>query len=299
MSILLDRICELIQKEYAKKEPIWRSISHIEQKDLNYLESECKKDSEFDPMNTRKTLLQHFYTGSSPFEVRQCDYGQVIVIYDNEEQKRDLPWGLWGRILRLYTERYPSSTPFKVYFLASTNLRLFPRRWFDEPSQRMGGEPIRPQHINGGYTYHCNRETIMIYRAEDATRVLIHELMHSCCLDKMEQGVDQVEAETEAWAELMYVGFMSQGDTAQFSKLLQQQSNWIQIQNQAVRAHIRRPKDFPWRYTIGKQEVWERWGILLPVSHDIEEAQLSLRLTYPPNDRIKREYNVRRQSVIL
>ena len=37
-----------------------------------------------------------------------------------------------------------------------------------------------------------------IYKAEDATRVLIHELMHSSCADNHENGIDIVEAETEA-----------------------------------------------------------------------------------------------------
>jgi hypothetical protein len=297
MAILLDRIIGLVQQEFTKKEPIWTSHSFITKKDIKYMDSECKKDSEFDPMNARKTLLHKFHTGKAPFEVKTCEYGKVIAIFDHEDQKKDIPWGLWGRILRLYTEQ-SASVPFTIFFLASTHLRLFPKRWFHTPNQSIG-DSIQPQHINGGYTYHCNRETIMIYRAEDATRVLLHELMHSCCLDKMEKGIDQVEAETEAWAELLYVGFLSQGKSMVFHTLLQRQSDWMQTQDQAVRAHIRKPRDFPWRYTIGKEEVWKRWSILLPISKLIQDSQISLRLTAPPHPTIKKQFNVRKESTIL
>jgi hypothetical protein len=177
-------------------------------------------------------------------------------------------------------------------------VRLFPKRWFREPNIQVG-EEIKPQHINGGYTYHCNRETIMIYRAEDATRVLLHELMHSCCLDKMERGIDQVEAETEAWAELLYIGFLSQGKAQLFRLLHQRQSDWMRVQDQAVKAHMKKPRDFPWRYTMGKEEVWQRWGILLPISAYEKEAQMSLRLTAPPSDMIKRRFHVSPKSTIL
>lgn len=296
MSLLLEGVRAQIEQEYQKPAPSWRTISYMAKSDLEYMQKECSKDSEFDPMNARKTMLRRFETGKAPWEVRECEYGCVIAIYDREEQKKDLPWGLWGRILRRYTEK--GMKPFRIFFLASPHVRLFPKRWFREPNIQVG-EEIKPQHINGGYTYHCNRETIMIYRAEDATRVLLHELMHSCCLDKMEKGIDQVEAETEAWAELLYIGFLSQGKAPLFRLLHQRQSDWMQVQDQAVKAHIKNPRDFPWRYTIGKEEVWRRWGILLPISDYDKEAQMSLRLTAPPSDTIKRRFHVTAKSTIL
>jgi hypothetical protein len=155
----------------------------------------------------------------------------------------------------------------KIFLLAHSAKRLFPQG------------PITPQNINGGYTYPCNKETIMIYRAEDATRVLIHELMHAYCLDHMDLGIDQVEAETEAWAELIYIAILSKGDPQKFKRYHQQQSDWMQRQNQRVKTYIKDTRAFPWRYTVGKEEVWRRWGILLP----LEGTQRidSLRLTYP------------------
>jgi hypothetical protein len=299
MAILLDRFLEVIQYEYKKKEPIWTSVSKLTSADYTFLEKECRKDSEFDPLNARKIMWDRFQSGKAPCEIKECEYGRVVVIYDREEQKQDLPWGLWGRIVRLYTEKRKSSTPFRIYFLASPHLRLFPKRWFNHP-HHWEGDIIHPLHINGGYTYPCNHETIMIYRAEDATRVLLHELMHSCCLDKVELGIDQVEAETEAWAELVYAGFLSKGRRGLFRTLVIHQSDWMQVQNRVVEIHTKKPKDFPWRYTIGKEEVWARWGILHPFpSVPLPQAEMSLRLTYPPTDAIKQQFGVRPESTIL
>uniref|UniRef100_A0A6C0KUF9 Uncharacterized protein n=1 Tax=viral metagenome TaxID=1070528 RepID=A0A6C0KUF9_9ZZZZ len=285
----LDEVARLIRHEYLKNEPRWISESTISSEDMAFLEKECKIDSEFDPLHTRQQLLSQFKKGHAPYEVKHCIYGQVIVIYENEEQKNDIPWGLWGRILRMYTaEGTSSSKPFKIYFLANTHLRIAPPL----------GKKIEPQHINGGYTYPCNHETIMIYRAEDATRVLLHELMHSSCMDHMEHGVDRVEAETEAWAELLYIGFLSQGNRVRFNHLHQLQSDWIQTQNQLVKKHVKRPMDFPARYTLEKEKIWQKWGIVLPYAH-IVNAGRSLRLTVPPYPTLKKQWKVSSSSTIL
>ena len=152
----------------------------------------------------------------------------------------------------------------------------------------------------------------MIYRAEDATRVLIHELQHASCLDHHEDGVDLVEAETEAWAELLYVALLSQGNPAVFQKLLQKQVMWMMIQNDVIRHHIRRPRQFPWRYTVGKEDVWRRWGLLPDVERNTtEQYELrrnappttllptrSLRLTAPPSADIQRAFGVEKSNVL-
>jgi hypothetical protein len=186
----------------------------------------------------------------------------------------------------------PFRKPFKIFFLANRSLRQFPSE----------DEPITPENINGGYTYRCDPETIVIYRAEDATRVLIHELQHSCCLDNPENGVDIIEAETEAWAELFYVAIISQGKKYIFKDLIQRQSEWMIKQNRKVRQHMMGPNtmEFPWRYTIGKEEVWERWGILRrDEMKPVINVGKSLRLTYPPNNVLKNRFKVIKESTIL
>lgn len=298
MSIIYP-LLRLVHKEFTHAAPKW-SIVHST--DISFLEKECNTPSEFDPYHTRKNMMQRYKSGQSAIKTMRCEYGQVTVIYYDNTQYNDIPWELWGRILRLYTDSFSKNKiKFKIFFLASPHLRTFPDG--EITPYNINGphtmykphKPIGPHNINGGYTYPCNHETIIIYRAEDATRVLIHELMHSCCLDNMALGIDQVEAETEAWAELIYIALLSRG-TAMFYTLLQKQSAWIINQNEKVVRHITTPKQFPWRYTIGKEEVWRRWNILKHASIDVGN---SLRLTCPPTNSIKQSFGVTTKSTIL
>jgi hypothetical protein len=167
----------------------------------------------------------------------------------------------------------------------------------------------------------------MIYRAEDATRVLLHELQHANCLDSTPEGRgltgtshqhnDALEAETEAWAELLYAGVLSQGKRSVFLQLVQEQAAWFIEQNEQVKQHMKTPTQFPYRYTIAKEAVWRRWGIrdlakppkaATQAQHSLRLAahtsgaaspQHSLRLTPPPSAALKRIFGVRPDSTIL
>lgn len=285
ISTLLDKV----QREFTQPEVEWENIN-LSDKDYKFLSEECNKDSEFDPLNKRKRMFEDMKNGKLLVVASKCKYGQIVALFETMEQMAELPWDLWGRIFRLFSE--PWRRPFKVFFLASQSLREFPPE----------NEPITPENINGGYTYRCDPETIVIYRAEDATRVLIHELQHSCCLDKPENGVDIVEAETEAWAEIFYIAIISQGKKYMFKDLLQRQSEWMIKQNRKVKKHMSNPNsmEFPWRYTIGKEDVWERWGILRKDEmKPVVNVGNSLRLTYPPNDILKARFKVIKTSTIL
>ena len=302
LEMLLGAVLNCIKNEFKQESPAWKILSKCPENDMAFLKKECNAPSEFDPMRLRKAMIDGLENRQSHMTVASCQYGTVYAVYNTPDQYYDIPWGLWGRILRMYTEDLKKQKPFKIFFLASNTIREFPK----------GTKPITPLNINGGYTYQCNHETIMIYRAEDATRVLLHELMHACCLDKPENGVDVVEAETEAWAELMYVGFLSRGNKQRFGELLKKQSDWIQIQNDKVRRHMKSPMAFPWRYTVGKEEVWRRWNIIGPhndsalhndsaphTDHAEYKPMTSLRLTCPPDNTSKKNFNVRFYSVIL
>ena len=289
MSILLHSTLDLVRKEFALNAPIWTFGHEINKKELAYLQKECTTPSEFDPQNRRHNMYQNMVDGISKVVKGTCPYGSVIAILEHPTQMDHIPWELWGRILRLYTE--DGHPPFTMFFLANTHLRMFPS----------GKQPITPHNINGGYTYPCNRQTIVIYRAEDATRVLLHELMHSCCLDNPKLDVDRVEAATEAWAELMYVGLLSQGVEREFMTLLHMQSNWMIKQDAIVKKHMQNPEsmEFPWRYTIGKEKLWRKWNILVdtPMAHIV--VGHSLRLTCPPSKAIKSKFHVSKESTIL
>jgi hypothetical protein len=276
-----------ITNDFKMEEPVWVDADLIED-DILFLKGECEKPSQFDPNNRRKVLFDKFIDRSATLCIKNCEYGKVFCILERKGQIDEIPWGLWGRILRLYSQK---NKPFRVFLLADETLRKFPKRG-----------PIKPNNINGGYTYACNRRSIVIYRAEDATRVLLHELMHSCCLDKMENGVDLVEAETEAWAELIYIGLLSEGKSYIFKSLLQRQSEYMRKQNERIIAEYGisdENKDFPWRYTLGKQRVWERWGILIEDNMKPYIRIQSLRMTYPPDNNLKDRFKVSRASIIL
>jgi hypothetical protein len=265
----------------------------MDEKEKEYLKNECQTPSEFDPYNRRKTMYDNMLSGRASTFIASCPYGKVIAILDNADQVLDIPWQLWGRIMRLYTEKGKASqTPFKIFFLANTHLRTFPQHG-----------RIYPENINGGYTYPGNRETIMIYRAEDATRVLIHEIMHSCNLDNHANGVDQVEAETEAWAELVYIGLLSKGIKKECNDLLHKQAEWMRKQNLKVKQYMHHPEsmEFPWRYTIGKEDVWRKWNLLPNTMKGRPFITIgnSLRLTYPPSNVLKTRFRVRKESTIL
>jgi hypothetical protein len=285
MSILLDAVFDLIRKEYQKPAPSW-TIATVDPmgQDMAYLCDECNKESEFDPHHTRQTMINRLKKGTTTCEQYRCDDGAIYVVYDNPSQKKEIPWELWGRILRLY--RTSSEAPFRIFFILSTHLREFPKQG-----------KITPHHINGGYTYPCNHETVVIYRAEDATRVLIHELQHACCLDHNELGLDQVEAETEAWAELFYCGFLSRGNQRWFTQWIQAQSDWIQNQNRRILTQIGDTTAFPWRYTVAKELVWRRWGILKPLKD--QRTSNSLRLTFQPSHALMNAFHVNTTSTIL
>jgi len=335
---LLDATLALIQAEYKKPEVTWRSAP-INAKELAFLERECTKNVEFDPQGWRKEMFQRYKRGGR-MEVRECDYGRVIVLYHNDDQT--VPWGLWGRILRLY------GVNTCIYFLAHPALRQFPKGTI-RINNVSASYPIGPIHINGGYNYPCNAKEVMIYRAEDATRVLLHELQHANCLDSTPEGrgilssgtreteptpeqrgilsrgtrenhdgTDALEAETEAWAELLYAGVLSQGKRSVFLQLVQEQAAWFIEQNEQVKQHMKTPTQFPYRYTIAKEAVWRRWGIrdlaakppkaATQAQHSLRLAahtsgaaspQHSLRLTPPPSAALKRIFGVRPDSTIL
>jgi hypothetical protein len=154
---------------------------------------------------------------------------------------------------------------------------------------------VRPRHINGGYTYSCDPTCVFVYRAEDATRVLIHELLHAACTDRKGVGLEQKEAETEAWAELLWCGFLTDGDLKPFKSLVRLQSAWMrgQVAGLVRGAHFAvdgGDTPFPWRYTVGKMVMWRQWGVL---DEDVRPTRTrSLRLTVPPQAAFQRKFDV-------
>jgi hypothetical protein len=288
----MDRILQSIRQDVRKAPPGWTIGKSIPTAAWKWIQKEVQSDSEFDALRLRYHTLHH---PERQMLYATCPFGSVFVIYSDKtfDPIKDIPWDLWGRILRLFYRKQPSH----IYFLANPSLRRF-------PSSSSSSSSIKPEHINGGYTYPCRQDTIVIYRAEDATRVLIHELQHALCLDHQERGVDRVEAETEAWAELFYTALLARGDPTEWKRLWSRQWKWILEQNRQVARHMRSPfsQEFPWRYTLGKEQALRGWFLPSSLSSPSRTQGLSptsLRLTAPPTRKQKQEQGVRASSTVL
>lgn len=281
---LLRPLLDLIQKEMKQSAPVWKN-SYMTSKEWRDIQEEAETPSEFDREERRKSMFQRWKRQEVQSVTKECEYGKITVVLDNGLFPEEIPWEAWGRILRLY-----GPGPFRIYVLGHSSLRMFPSSI---------KQPIQPEHINGGYTYPCKKNRIIIYRAEDSTRVLLHELMHASCLDDPSHSTDQQEAETEAWAELIYHALLSKGNPFLFGRAQRLQSTWMKVQNHRVKKHLSQPFAFPWRYTIGKEEVWKRWGIFHPLSVSSVSSHDSLRLTFPPSHTIKMAWKVSSSSIFL
>lgn len=290
----LYKIADIMKDEFAKEAPKWEKAD-ISTEELDTLRKECITPSVHDPHQLRLKMWNAMEKDDAYTIAISCPYGKLIAAFERFEQMDELPLELWGRIMRLFTDRKDNrDKPYRVYFMANSMLR------------KMSGEKgqaIGPGDINGGYTYPCDHDMIFIYRAEDATRVLIHELFHSSCTDKS-SDVDILESETEAWAELFYCGFISAGSIHVLRDWVARQSNYMNLQNRAIVKQMgdiaMSERAFPWRYTLGKQIVWERWGIFVAEKlHPEIKVCLSLRLTLPPPITIKKREGVASTSVML
>lgn len=281
---ILGPLLDMIQKEMKHPPPVWKNSS-MTAMEWREIKEEVETPSDFDRKNRRRSMVQRWAKKELKSVTKECMYGKITVVLDTGLFPEEIPWEAWGRILRLY-----APGPFRIYVLGHSSRRFFP----SSPN-----DPILPEHINGGYTYPCKKQMIMIYRAEDATRVLLHELMHASCLDDSSQSIDIQEAETEAWAELIYHALLSKGNPFLFGRLHRLQSAWMAAQNRIVKSHLSSPTAFPWRYTLAKEAVWRRWGVFSTGSLPHIALHNSLRLTLPPSPTLCSMWNVLPSSVFL
>ena len=290
MDAMLDVLADRIQHEYSLPPPeVW--TSRLTQDEFITIRDECQAYSRFDAANLRKEMFERaFYRRDAKYKVYQSPHGKIVAIFDTPQQEQQVPWDMWWRALRLFYR----GKPFTIVFLAHPLKRK-------APPKKVQFQPI---HINGGYTYPCKTTFICIYRAEDATRVLLHELFHASCSDNHADGIDVVEAKTEAWAELIYAGFLAHGGRPDMMKNIRKQSDWMRTQNSSIRNHHMVSKgadktEFPWRYTIGKEQIWRTWGIYSPSSGDKKYWNGSARLTPIPTALQKQIEDVSDDSTIL
>lgn len=227
-------------------------------------------DIQFDRQRLKGGMVNAWKRGECQLVVLQCELGRVVAF--TKEPLAPEILDVWGRVLQWFG---PGKGLWKIFWFASEVRRMFP-----EPGQEMG-----PEHVNGGYTTGCSTDGIFIYRKEEATRVLIHEMMHAACLDEKKWDTHDREAMVEAWAELILVALLSRGDQKKAGMLWSKQAQWIADSNHRA-SHMNEVEDasdYAWRYLVGRREMFTRLGVDIPEAKS-DHPSKSSRFTHPDID---------------
>jgi len=228
--------------DFVRDQPTEEDINHILQ----------QADSEFDPLQLRKQMLEDLKVGKAQLLCRRGPFAKVLVIVHPENREK-IPWKLFAKIFQAFgpplTPPSPHKKQWRIVLFAHPSLRRLP-----EPGEKPG-----PQHLNGGYAYPNDPSSIVIYRLEECERVLVHELLHAAGTDGDEP--DEIrEALTETWAELFLIAIKA-GSQRKAVELWKIQAQWIADQEAALNLL---PTDYGWRYTTGRRAVLEKLGLQLP-----------------------------------
>jgi len=263
---LLRELVETVRLQ-LKEPPLHWIQEPPQQEDLEWLKHEAEEESPYDKLKLRRQLWEGYRAGTVRLVCKTCGSAKVIILHEASRPCPDV-WKTWGRIFQLYGQ---GATPWRVGLFSAPIPRILPAP----------GQPVGPEHVNGGYTVPCKQNRIIIYREEECTRVLLHELFHAACCDRL-ASLPHMEAETESWAEWVLVALASKGDLEQAVKLMKKQLRWMSAQHRVLRAfyNVSKPEDFAWRYTLGREHAYQRLGIHVPISHGTSHVTSS-RLTAP------------------
>ena len=264
-SIVLNTLCDEIKKIKSQS---WKD-DILTDKDISILRSESTTESPFDPLNLKKKMFEAYENKSAKVIVKRCDCARVVILQENDSQT--FPWATWSRIFQWFGKL--KNEPWQIYLYASSVNRTLPE-----------SGPIGPAELNGGYTYPCSSDCIVIYRYEECTRVLVHELLHAACTDDHTKPVELKEAATEAWAELFLVAVLAKGNKLKAEELWKIQSQYIQDLNYTVRTfhNVNSIQDYGSRYTTLRESVFKQFGVNLE-AHIPKRIQIS-RFTSPDLD---------------
>ena len=261
---------DMAHKVWAMPEEYWIDDSP-RFTDTDLLQTNALSESPIDEVNFRADMVAKWKAGDAgvKIKIKELPGRTRVVFLGTEEQWSQIPWATWARIFQLV--EHPIG---HVLFYADPRIR-------EDPAE---GSPTQKE-INGGYSYICSQELVVIYRFEEATRVLLHELLHTLCFDS-EKGVEHLEAHTEAWTELFLCALLSKGSSTKFNKLWRQQVHWMveQAKSLSVESEVNTPADYAWRYMKGKMELLEGMGFLRGYTAGTAQPTTSLRFTTPEWD---------------
>jgi len=237
--------------------------------DIEMLANHASSKSTIDEGNFRSEIYQKWKAKDPSVElmVRTLTTRARVVFLGTREQWSNIPWKFWARVFQ--SIGHPIE---RVLFYADPSTRS------DPPPN----EALTAKSINGGYTYMGSKEVIVIYRYEESTRVLLHELLHTAGFDS-EKSVELLEAHTEAWTELFLCALLSRGKYRDFQTLWKAQVDWMTEQAESLKVshNINTPADYAWRYMMGKKDVLENAGFLEHFKGKGGQPTQSLRFTTP------------------
>jgi hypothetical protein len=231
------------------------------------MEQQAHENSNFDTLALRSSLWSDLQEGNATLKCKTCENAKVLYIQKSREEP---PWDLWASIFQWLGPPHIKGAKWRVFWFPADKKRMYPPV----------GEEVGPASVNGGYSYPCRNDSIVIYRLEEATRVLIHEILHAACCDP-DAPLPIKEANTETWAELLLVALLSEGSERKAAQLWSIQSQWIANQNAILREkyNVQRPEDYAWRYTVGRELILDSLHISLPEPSSLRTK--SSRLTSP------------------
>ena len=236
--------------EWVRDEPTEDDLSHILKE---------TSPSPFDPLKLREEVYNDLKAGKAKLVTKRGPTAKVLAIVYPDTK---IPWTTFGKIFQAFGQ---GQKQWRLVWFANKKQRTFPER----APTRVNLTPthslrIEPLHINGGYAYACQPETIVIYREEEAARVLVHELLHASCTDNMNQPEEIREVLTESWAEVFLIAILS-STPAKAKKLWASQAQWIVNQETVLKGYgVTSPADYAWRYTVGRRGVLEGLGLRFP-----------------------------------
>lgn len=250
-----------VKKEYSKPHPQF-SMAQPTKEDMKYIYSIVGDSAPFDELKLKQSLLEDLKNNKATTWKSYSALGEIIYIGSEERQ----PINVWWRCVRLLSKK-----PIRIVIFAHPSLRLMPNH----------GEPVKAQHINGGYANRCDGRSIVIYRKEELTRVLIHELLHASCSDPYHTSVSKLESNTEAWAEIIQCAMATLGNESKWRACMKRQIQYSLRQSATLRDNhkVLSEDDYAWRYTTGKFDVWRGLGLDVPELPTKYTPITSLRLT--------------------
>ena len=249
-NLVLNVLTDAVKHVYALEPIAWENDT-ITHNDMTILKHEALSGAQFDTLQLKKNIWTALLEKRATVIIKKNTLGRIVICTTDNNQI--YPWDLWARLFQWLG---PSKVGvWQIYIYASDVKRVLPSP----------GSNVSAEHINGGYTYACRSDAIIIYRYEECTRVLIHELLHAACTDHHSKAVEYKEAATEAWAELFLVALLSKGKEHKAYQLWKIQDHHIQDLNYTLRTYynVHHPADYSARYTIMREPIFIGLGIML------------------------------------